>query len=135
MLMRAIELLSEEPGLTLVATSQIYETEPVGPPQPSYLNAAARFDTTLDPHAVLEILLRVERTLGRIRGEKWGPRTIDLDILWMDGVAISDATLTVPHPHLMERTFALAPLSDVAPELEWARARCEELGGKPPAHT
>lgn len=131
MLSSALQRLSREPGLSLIATSNIYETKAVGPIQPDFLNAAARFTTTLEPHQVLATTLRVEQSLGRVRHEKWGPRTIDLDILWMEGVLIDDARLTIPHPHLMERPFALAPLYDVAKELTWAHDRCEQLGGIP----
>ncbi|MBK8171552.1 MAG: 2-amino-4-hydroxy-6-hydroxymethyldihydropteridine diphosphokinase [Sandaracinaceae bacterium] len=131
MLTSALDLLTKESTLRLVATSAIYETTAVGPEQPDFLNAAARFETTLSPHEVLAILLRTEAALGRVRREKWGPRTIDLDILWMQDTSLADATLTIPHPQLMERPFALAPLVDVAKELTWAQVRCEQLGGIP----
>ena len=95
--------------------SRIYETEPIGPPQPAYLNAAVLLRYEGGPEDLLDALLGVERMLGRERREKWGPRTIDLDVLWIDGVALETARLTVPHPHLTERGFALRPLGDVAP--------------------
>jgi len=99
--------------------SPIYETPPAGgPPQGDYLNAAVLVVTSLDARVVLERLLAIERTLGRDRsaGERWGPRTIDLDLLWIEGEAISEDTLTVPHPRLHERPFAIRPLLDVAPD-------------------
>lgn len=97
----------------------MYETEALvlagAPPQPKYLNAAVLLETDLEPEALLDRLLEIERAHGRERREKWGPRTIDLDILWIDGVTHATEKLVVPHPHLRERAFALRPLLDVAP--------------------
>lgn len=104
-----------------VVVSALYETAPVGPPQPHYLNAAVRLRTWLAPEALLDALLDVERSHGRIRRERWGPRTLDLDVLFAleDGAPLEHRSerLVVPHPHLEERSFALAPLLDVMPEL------------------
>jgi len=97
-------------------TSRVYETEPVGPPQPHYLNAAIAIETDLAPRALMDALLAIEHAMGRVRVERWGPRTIDLDVLWIDGVTCDDAGLTVPHARLEERAFALLPLLDVAPD-------------------
>jgi 2-amino-4-hydroxy-6-hydroxymethyldihydropteridine diphosphokinase len=96
--------------------SHVYETAPVGPPQGRFLNAALllAFDGT--PHALLDALLSIERALGRVRAEKWGPRTIDLDILWIEGAVIASDRLVVPHPRLRERAFALEPLLEVRPD-------------------
>lgn len=102
----------------VLAVSALYETAPVGPPQPAYLNAAARVETPLTPHSLLLALLEIERRQGRERGEKWGPRTLDLDILWIAGTAVSSADLVVPHPRLRQRRFALVPLLDVAPDAQ-----------------
>jgi 2-amino-4-hydroxy-6-hydroxymethyldihydropteridine diphosphokinase len=113
-LRQAIVRLRE--SLDVVGVSRIHETEPVGPPQPRYLNAAVLVRSTLAPHALLEHLLSIERAMGRERKERWGPRTIDLDLLWIEGVSVSDATLTVPHPELKKRSFALLPLLEVAPD-------------------
>jgi 2-amino-4-hydroxy-6-hydroxymethyldihydropteridine diphosphokinase len=99
----------------LLARSSLYETEPVGPPQPRYLNAAVLLRTELGPEPLLSVLLDVEKRLGRVRRERWGPRAIDLDILWLDGTVHRSPTLVVPHPSLRERPFALRPLLDVAP--------------------
>jgi 2-amino-4-hydroxy-6-hydroxymethyldihydropteridine diphosphokinase len=107
----------------VVARSALYETEPVGPPQPHYLNAAVLLRTELAPEPLLQALLAVEAKLGRIRRERWGPRVIDLDILWVDGVRVHSPALTVPHPSLRERPFALRPLLDVAP------AACDPADG------
>lgn len=118
MLRAAITLL----GLEVVATSRLYRTPaltltPSAAPQPEFLNAAVRVRTELAPLALLGELHRVEAQLGRVRVERWGPRTIDLDFLYWEGGAVDASGLTVPHPGLRDRAFALAPLLDVAPEL------------------
>jgi 2-amino-4-hydroxy-6-hydroxymethyldihydropteridine diphosphokinase len=98
-------------------TSRIYATAPVGGlPQPEFLNAAALVRHEDTPEQLLDELLAIERKLGRIRREKWGPRTIDLDLLWADGVVAGSARLTLPHPYLRERAFALAPLLELVPD-------------------
>lgn len=99
----------------LLGASAVYESEPVGPPQPRYLNAAVRIETPLAPVALLERLLEVERRFGRTRTLRWGPRTLDLDILFIFGVHLESPALTVPHPQLLERPFAIVPLLEVAP--------------------
>ncbi len=100
----------------LSGVSYVYETPALGPPQPDFYNAATRLLTLLSPRAVLDALLEIERELGRVRRERWGPRTLDLDLLWGDGLAVSECDLEVPHPGLTSRAFALLPLLDVAPE-------------------
>jgi len=97
------------------ATSRVYATAPVGPPQPEYLNAAVLVTWDGQASELLEALLAIEQRLGRVRGEKWGPRTIDLDVLWIEGTAVDEPGLLVPHPHLKSRAFALAPMLEVAP--------------------
>ena len=123
--------------------SPIYETAPIGPPQPSFANAALRLRTSLAPLALLEALLGIERELGRDRDKetRWGPRSLDLDVLLWPGRALTEPRLRVPHPRLNERAFALAPLLDVLDhtsegfptalraELE---AHLERAGGRPP---
>jgi 2-amino-4-hydroxy-6-hydroxymethyldihydropteridine diphosphokinase len=101
---------------SVVALSSVYETAPVGPPQPHYLNAAARLLTRHSPLEVLRAVLEIERTAGRERRERWGPRTLDLDLLWIRGRQVDEAGLSVPHPRLCQRAFALLPLLDVAPD-------------------
>ena len=98
----------------VVVTSRIYVTAPVGPPQPDYLNAAAL--VTYDGMAVslMEDLLAIEARLGRVRAEPLGPRTIDLDLLWIEGLRIESPELVVPHARLKGRAFALAPMLEVA---------------------
>ena len=104
------------PGV--VAVSKLRETEPVGVvDQPSFLNGAAALETELAPRELLDALLAIERELGRERRERWGPRTIDLDLLLYDAETIDEPGLTVPHPRLHERRFALEPLLDLDPEI------------------
>jgi 2-amino-4-hydroxy-6-hydroxymethyldihydropteridine diphosphokinase len=98
-----------------VAVSGLYEALPQGPPQPDYLNAAVRLATTAPPRALLAGLLELERRYGRERRVPMGPRTLDLDLLWIDGLEVLEPALAVPHPRLQERRFALEPLLDVAP--------------------
>jgi len=115
----AVELLSAEDGVDVTAVSEIRETEPVGPvEQGPFLNGAVRIETELGPRELLERLLAVEQRLGRVREERWGPRTIDLDLLLYGDEAVDEPGLTVPHPRLHERRFVLEPLADLAPSLE-----------------
>ena len=119
---QAVELLSAEDGIDVVAVSEIRETDPVGPiEQGPFLNGAVRIETGLAPRELLERLLAVEERLGRVRRERWGPRTIDLDLLLYGDDVVDEPGLTVPHPRLHERRFALEPLSDLAPSLEIPR--------------
>jgi 2-amino-4-hydroxy-6-hydroxymethyldihydropteridine diphosphokinase len=100
----------------VMAVSKVYETEPVGgPPQDPYLNAVAVLETDRDPRSLLGLLLAVESLLGRVRTERWGPRTADLDLLLYDGPPINEPDLVVPHPRLRERGFVLVPLLDADP--------------------
>ncbi len=130
-LARGLSRLAQLPELAVHAVSRIYESDPVGPPQPRYLNAALRVSTSLPALELLERMLEIEAVLGRIRVVRWGPRTLDLDLLWADQ-PVDHERLRVPHPHLRERPFALAPLLDVAPELAGEYApTLERLGGAP----
>jgi 2-amino-4-hydroxy-6-hydroxymethyldihydropteridine diphosphokinase len=98
-------------------TSRVYASAPVGGvPQPEFLNAAALVRCEDTPEQLLDALLTIEHKLGRIRREKWGPRTIDLDLLWAEGVVWESPYLTLPHPHLRERAFAMAPLLELVPD-------------------
>jgi len=104
------------PGL--VAVSNLYETDPVGgPAQDSYLNAVAKLETTEDPFTLLDTCLAIELAAGRERTVRWGPRTLDLDVLLWGDATISSPRLTVPHPRINERRFVLQPLSDIDPDL------------------
>ncbi len=98
-------------------TSHVVATAPVGgPQQPDFLNAAALVTFDGEPEALLDALLAIEARLGRVRRERWGPRTIDLDVLWIEGVAFQSDRLVVPHPHLRERAFALGPMLELVPD-------------------
>jgi 2-amino-4-hydroxy-6-hydroxymethyldihydropteridine diphosphokinase len=112
-LLRAVELLAATPGVRVVRSSRVYETEPVGPPQPDYLNAVVEVETTLPARELLEGCLAVERRMGRVRGERWGPRTIDLDLLTYGREEVDEPGLTVPHPRMHERAFVLVPLAEL----------------------
>ena len=115
---RALELLDAQPGICVTAVSPLRETEPVGvTEQPRFLNGAAALETDLSPRELLDSLLRVERQLGRVRDARWGPRTIDLDLLVYGDVVLAEPGLELPHPRLHERPFALEPLRDLDPEL------------------
>jgi 2-amino-4-hydroxy-6-hydroxymethyldihydropteridine diphosphokinase len=117
-LLRAVDLLAEEDDVEVLAVSQLRETDPVGMvDQPGFLNGAARIDTSLPPRALLELLLRIEQSLGRVREERWGPRTVDLDLLVYGDLIVDEPGLRVPHPRLHERRFALEPLAELDPEL------------------
>ena len=116
---RAVELLADADGIDVLAVSALRETDPVGlEDQPRFLNGAAALETTLRPGVLLEVLLGIERVLGRVRdGVRFGPRTIDLDLLLYDEETVDEPGLTVPHPRLHERRFALEPLAELAPAL------------------
>jgi len=117
-LARAVEALRATPGVRVVAVSRCWETAPVGPTQPTYLNAAAALDTELDALALLERLHELERDAGRTRGaERNSPRTLDLDLLLFGGLVIEAPELVVPHPRMHERAFVLEPLAEIAGEV------------------
>jgi 2-amino-4-hydroxy-6-hydroxymethyldihydropteridine diphosphokinase len=102
----------------VVAVSPVYETAPVGgPDQDDYLNVVVELDTALGPRDLLGVCRRLEAAAGRVRAQRWGPRTLDVDIVWIDGVTVDDPDLQVPHPRMSERRFVLAPLRDLAPDL------------------
>lgn len=102
----------------VVAVSRLYETAPVGgPEQGRFLNVVVQLDTELSPYELLEVCRRCEAEAERVRVVRWGPRTLDVDVLWIDGVHLDDPELTVPHPRMFERAFVLMPLRDLAPEL------------------
>lgn len=98
---------------TVLARSPIYETAPLGPPQPEYLNAVVVLSTDLEPTQILAGLLAIESALGRVRRERWGPRLIDLDLLALDDVIRTGPGLTLPHPEIARRAFVLRPWMDV----------------------
>lgn len=115
-LLLGLSALSRLPKTHLLRLSPVYETDPVGPPQPPYLNMVAELETELSPKGLLAEMLRVEKALGRERRERWGPRTLDLDLLLYGDLVLEEAGLSVPHPRLHERAFVLVPLLDLLPE-------------------
>lgn len=116
-LRRAVEALAAH-GLPPVARSSVYESEAVGPPQPDYLNAAVEVSTSLGPRELLGTLKGIEEEVGRTPGERWGPREIDLDLLLFGDAMLEEPGLVVPHPELTRRSFVLAPLLEIDPDLE-----------------
>ncbi|HVJ98324.1 MAG TPA: 2-amino-4-hydroxy-6-hydroxymethyldihydropteridine diphosphokinase [Acidimicrobiia bacterium] len=114
----AVDGLARAPGTRVIAISRVYETAPVGgPEQGPYLNAVVEVATDLDPHALLAVGQQLERAAQRVRGERWGPRTLDVDVLLFDDIEVDTDDLVVPHPRMWERAFVLVPLRDVAPDL------------------
>tara|TARA_B110000046_G_scaffold186022_1_gene231476 strand:+ start:2783 stop:3271 length:489 start_codon:yes stop_codon:yes gene_type:complete len=115
---RALKSISQHPKISLVAVSQRYQTQAIGPQsQPDYINAAARLNTDLSALGLLDYLQHIEHEQGRVRTIRWGARTLDLDILLYDQQIIDSERLTVPHPRMHERAFVLAPLSDLGANL------------------
>jgi 2-amino-4-hydroxy-6-hydroxymethyldihydropteridine diphosphokinase len=113
----AIERLRNVPGVAVVRVSSLIETTPVGgPPQGNYLNGVVEIETTLWPRKLLKRLQEIENALGRVRAERWGPRTIDLDILLCGDEIVREPELTIPHPLMHERAFVLRPLAEIAPQ-------------------
>ena len=103
----------------VVAVSQVYETAPVGGPedQGPYLNAVVQLATDRSPRQLLDAAAAAEAAAGRVRTVRWGPRTLDVDVLWVDGLTVAEPDLIVPHPRLWERAFVLVPLAELAPDL------------------
>ncbi len=117
----ALAAMDALPGARVVARSSFHETDPVGPPgQGAYLNSAAILSTGLEPLELMRALLEIERGRGRVRepGSRWGPRTLDLDLLLYDDEVIHLPGLDVPHPRMHERRFVLAPLAEIGPSLQ-----------------
>ncbi|HSL11078.1 MAG TPA: 2-amino-4-hydroxy-6-hydroxymethyldihydropteridine diphosphokinase [Actinomycetota bacterium] len=113
-LQRAVELLDGEPGIHVVASSRVWETDPVGgPPQPDYLNAVVRIETELTARELLDAVHRVEAALDRVRDVRWGPRTIDVDIELFGDERVDEPDLTIPHPRMLERAFVVLPLLEL----------------------
>ncbi|BFM40473.1 2-amino-4-hydroxy-6-hydroxymethyldihydropteridine diphosphokinase [Synechocystis sp. LKSZ1] len=113
---QSLSQLAQVPDLHLIAVSAWYETLPVGPQQPNYLNGCAVLETELNPEILLARLQSIEQQFGRVRTEKWGPRTLDLDLLLYGQRQHQSPTLTIPHPFLIERAFVLIPLAEIAPD-------------------
>ena len=113
-LRRAVGAMTE-----VVAASAVYETDPVGGPegQGPYLNMVVQLETKRSPQQLLETCRSLEAVAGRVRDVHWGPRTLDVDVIWIDGVTVTDDDLEVPHPRFRERPFVLAPLAEIAPDI------------------
>jgi 2-amino-4-hydroxy-6-hydroxymethyldihydropteridine diphosphokinase len=114
-LRRAVAELRSD--VEVVRTSSAYDTDPVGPPQPNFLNAVVEVRTSLGARELLAVLKSIEQRIGRVGGERWGPREIDLDLLLYGSDEIDEPDLQVPHPEIWERAFVLVPLAEIAPEL------------------
>lgn len=115
---QAVATLASTEQIEVVAVSRIYETDPIGPPQPDYLNAVVELRTTLSPRDLLEAVQRAEARVGRTPAERWGPREIDIDLLIYGDERIDDPGLRIPHLGLVRRAFVLVPLHDLAPDLD-----------------
>jgi 2-amino-4-hydroxy-6-hydroxymethyldihydropteridine diphosphokinase len=112
----AVDELAAADGVTVVGVSPVYETAPVGgPEQPDYLNAVVAVDTTLTPHELLDVAHAVETEAERVRTVRWGPRTLDVDVLLVGDERVDDPDLVVPHPRMAERAFVVVPLADLDP--------------------
>lgn len=120
----ALDILDHTPGIALEATSHCYRTVAVGPPQPDVLNACALLSTTLEPQDLLNTLLQIEAKFGRVRRERWGPRSLDLDLLLFDDRILQQPGLQIPHPRMNQRAFVLVPLAEIA--ADWV----EPVSGK-----
>ncbi|MEA5505339.1 2-amino-4-hydroxy-6-hydroxymethyldihydropteridine diphosphokinase [Halotia wernerae UHCC 0503] len=112
----AIDILAKTPSIFLQARSSLYQTKAVGPPQPDYLNGCAILQTEMPPQQLLDNLLAIEQKFGRVRRERWGPRSLDLDLLLYDDLVLNTPTLQIPHPRMRERAFVLVPLAEIAPD-------------------
>jgi 2-amino-4-hydroxy-6-hydroxymethyldihydropteridine diphosphokinase len=117
-LQSAVDGLARTAGVAVAAVSDVYETDPVGgPEQGAYLNAVAAIDTELSARELLALAHGLENDARRVRAERWGPRTLDVDVLLVGDERVDEPDLVVPHPRMWERGFVLAPLHDVAPDL------------------
>jgi 2-amino-4-hydroxy-6-hydroxymethyldihydropteridine diphosphokinase len=118
LLQQAVDRLAAHPEITVVAVSPVYETSPVGgPEQPDYLNAVVAVETAASPRRLLAVAQQLEAAAGRVRGARWGPRTLDVDILLVGEERVDEPDLVVPHPRMWERAFVTVPLADLAPSL------------------
>jgi len=114
---RAAERLNDHPSITVTVRSSLYESEPFGKTdQDWFVNSAIQIETSLGPEELLKTCLSMETDMGRTRGEKWGPRIIDLDILFYDDLILKQEGLEIPHPGIPERSFVLVPMHEIAPD-------------------
>lgn len=126
-LQRAVDGLAATPGIEVVAVSAVFETDPVGPEQPDYLNAVVAVDTTLRPRALLAACQHQEAAAERVREVRWGPRTLDVDVVLYGDETVDEPDLRIPHPRWRERDFVCAPLADLGvpgvPARDWNGVR------------
>jgi len=120
LLQGAVDGLFAADGVTVVAVSPVYETDPIGPDQPDYLNVVVAIDTARSARDLLGLAQALERAAHRVRGERWGPRTLDVDVLLVGDEQLHEPDLEVPHPRMHERAFVRLPLADIAPDVEAA---------------
>jgi 2-amino-4-hydroxy-6-hydroxymethyldihydropteridine diphosphokinase len=113
---KALEILGKIQEIELTQRSSLYQTTPVGPPQPDYVNACAILTVELSPLALLDTLLAIEAQFGRVRRERWQARTLDLDLLLYQDLILDSPRLTIPHPRMRERGFVLVPLAEIVPD-------------------
>jgi 2-amino-4-hydroxy-6-hydroxymethyldihydropteridine diphosphokinase len=124
----ATRRLAAEPAITAMEVSSIYETDPLGVvEQPLFLNLVIGVETILTPEQLLETALRIEREFGRVRAERWGPRTLDLDLLAFEGEERASTSLQLPHPRMLQRRFVVAPLLELLNRPRYRRACWENL--------
>jgi 2-amino-4-hydroxy-6-hydroxymethyldihydropteridine diphosphokinase len=125
----AVAALADVDAVRVVAVSPVYETDPVGgPEQGAFLNVVVELDTALGARALLAECQRLEAGAERVRTVRWGPRTLDVDVLWVEGEEVDEPDLQVPHPRMWERRFVLAPLADLAPDLVPPRVLAASAG-------
>jgi 2-amino-4-hydroxy-6-hydroxymethyldihydropteridine diphosphokinase len=110
-----IAVLAQYPCITLISRSSWYQTAAIGPPQPDYINGCVVIETDLEPQELLTLLLTIEDQFGRVRQERWGARTLDLDLLLYGDRTLSTPHLELPHPRMTTRAFVLVPLAEIAP--------------------
>lgn len=129
---QALELLNSNPGVSLLKVASFYKTEPVGYTQQDwFVNTVAEIETNLKPKELLDLLMSIEKKMGRRRLIRWGPRNIDLDILLYGALTIKESDLEIPHPRLTERAFVVVPLAEIYPELILPGGfKASELGAK-----
>lgn len=127
-LVGAIQHLYAQPGIEVISGSWVYETRPVGVVgQPDFLNLVLAIRTTLQPLDLLEACLKIEKEFGRERRERWGPRTLDIDVLLYGNAVLNNDRLTLPHPRMQERAFVLVPLAELSPEIKIGEATATDL--------
>ena len=110
----ALDALDQAPDVRLLARSSWYRSAPIGPVQPDYLNGCALLEVGLAPEALLDLLLATEQRFGRVRAERWGPRSLDLDLIFYGQLLLRSEHLQIPHPRMAERGFVLLPLAEIA---------------------